>query len=357
MSETIGRLATRAAYGAIQLPRIAWYIGHGVAMRRLSTAAREREGGSRRQPARTSKPVPTQRRLFAEMAKLLERDVANVEAGIYPLPVDHDGPPARLLDASRLFFADLPEVHRRREDGRTNDVPGAGERPKRPRYYLQNFHFQSGGWMTEESARRYDTQVEVLFKGTANAMRRQALPALRDIVARRDQDGLRLLDVGCGTGRFLDCVKQAWPRLHVTGLDLSEAYAREARAHLQRWSRVALMVANAESISLPDASIDAVTSVFMFHELPPRVRRRVFSEFSRVLKPGGRLIVVDSLQLGDMPDYDGMLETFPQNFHEPYFSTYVKEDFSTLAREHGFSRAPDTAAFVSKVMVFDKILS
>ena len=32
---------------------------------------------------------------------------------------------------------------------------------KRPRYYLQNFHFQSGGWMTDDSASRYDTQVEV----------------------------------------------------------------------------------------------------------------------------------------------------------------------------------------------------
>ena len=30
-------------------------------------------------------------------------------------------------------------------------------RAKRPRYYLQNFHFQSGGWMTEDSAKRYDT--------------------------------------------------------------------------------------------------------------------------------------------------------------------------------------------------------
>jgi hypothetical protein len=43
-------------------------------------------------------------------------------------------------------------------------------RVTRPRYYLQNFHFQSGGWMTDDSAERYDTQVEVLLNGTANAM-------------------------------------------------------------------------------------------------------------------------------------------------------------------------------------------
>ena len=56
------------------------------------------------------------------------------------------------------------------------------------------------------------------------------------------------------------------------------------------------------SIPLPDESQDAVT----FHELPPKVRRIVLSEFARVLKPGRRLVLVDSLQHGDEPDYDGL---------------------------------------------------
>ena len=73
---------------------------------------------------------------------------------------------------------------------------------KRPSYYLQNFHFQSGGWMTDDLARRYDTQVEVLFNGTANATRRQALVPLHEVFAGRDQRRLRLLDVVCGTGAF-----------------------------------------------------------------------------------------------------------------------------------------------------------
>jgi 2-polyprenyl-3-methyl-5-hydroxy-6-metoxy-1,4-benzoquinol methylase len=171
------------------------------------------------------------------MAILLQQDLANIEAGLYPLPADHDGSLLTLLHRSRLFFENLPEIHRRRDRRAHNEVLTERTRGRRPRYYLQNFHFQSGGWMTDDSANRYDTQVEVLFNGTANATRRQALPQLHEVFAGRDQRKLRLLDIGCGTGRFLDFLKQVWPRLPALGLDMSEPYVRYAKRHLKRWSR------------------------------------------------------------------------------------------------------------------------
>jgi ubiquinone/menaquinone biosynthesis C-methylase UbiE len=354
MSSPLSRFAIRAAYGATQLPRIAWYVAHGMAMRRLSERARQRGGESRRPRAHTQAPLPDRGRLLADIASLLMLDLANVEAGIYPLPADHDGSVLNQLSRSRLFFQDLPDIHRRRESGGLNEVLTEATRGKRPSYYLQNFHFQSGGWMTHDSAQRYDTQVEVLFNGTANATRRQALPHLGELFAGRDQRKLRVLDAGCGTGRFLDSVKQVWPRISAVGVDLSEAYLAEARWHLARWSRIDLIVANAERIPALHESFNAVTSIFMFHELPPKVRRIVFHEFARILKPGGRLVLVDSLQHGDEPDYDGLLELFPQNFHEPYYSSYIKEDFGAMASACGLRHTRSTKAFVSKVMVFDK---
>jgi ubiquinone/menaquinone biosynthesis C-methylase UbiE len=354
MADPVPRLATRIAYGARQLPRLAWYVGHGVLMRRLSAAARRREGESTRPRGHTDAPVPDRRRIYADMARLLAQDLANVEAGIYPMPADHDGSLQTLLNRSRLFFDDLPEVHRRRENSGRREVRNEETRGKRPSYYLQNFHFQSGGWMTDESARRYDTQVEVLFKGTANATRRQALPPLHEVFTGRDQRRLRILDVACGTGRFLDFCKQAWPRLPALGLDMSEAYIAEAQRHLRRWRWINLIVANGEAMPVPNESQDAVTSIFMLHELPPKVRRNVFRELARVLKPGGRLVVVDSLQLGDAPDYDGMLQLFPQSYHEPYYAGYLKEDFGAIAAACGLTHTRDVNTFVSKVMVFDK---
>jgi ubiquinone/menaquinone biosynthesis C-methylase UbiE len=352
MADPVSQFATRIAYGARQLPRVAWYIGHGMVMRRLSQAVRARAGQRPQPQARVR--APDRRRLYADMAVLFQRDLANVEAGFYPLPADHDGTLPALLARSRLFFQDLPDVHRRRERRDTRQVLTEDTRGKRPNYYLQNFHFQSGGWLTPESAQRYDTQVEVLFNGSANATRRQALVPLHEVFAGRDQRRFKLLDVGCGTGRFLDSFKQAWPRLPALGVDLSEAYVAEAKRHLKRWCWINVMVANGEALPVRSESQDAVTNIFMLHELPPKVRRVVFGEFARVLKRGGRLIVIDSLQVGDEPDYDGMLELFPRSYHEPYYNSYLKEDFRDTAAACGLTHIRDVNAFVSKVMVFDK---
>ena len=75
----------------------------------------------------------------------------------------------------------------------------------------------------------------------------------------------------------------------------------------------------------------------MFHELPPKVRRIIIAECARVLKPGGRLVLVDSLQSGDQPDYEGLLDLFPQNYHEPYYASYATEDFGAIAKACGLN--------------------
>jgi ubiquinone/menaquinone biosynthesis C-methylase UbiE len=48
--------------------------------------------------------------------------------------------------------------------------------------------------------------------------------------------------------------------------------------------------------------VSTAISFFLFHELPPKVRRLAVRECARVLKPSGRLVLLDSLQRGDQPD-------------------------------------------------------
>jgi ubiquinone/menaquinone biosynthesis C-methylase UbiE len=323
-------------------------------LRELADAASQREQPKAQRRPHTHAPVPDRKHIYADMAKLFLQDLANVEAGIYPLPVDRDGSLLDLIRRSRRFFDDLPNIHRRRETRAHSEVLTETTRGTRPRYYLQNFHYQSGGWLTEKSAELYDTQVEVLFNGSANVIRRQALPPLHEVFAGRDQRKLKVIDIGCGTGRFIDAIKQVWPRLPVLGIDMSEAYLRHATRYLRRWSRVNLAAAKAESLPVADESQDALISIFLFHELPPSVRRAVLRECARVLKPGGRLVLVDSLQRGDRPDYDGLLELFPEGYHEPYYRSYLDEDFAALVARHGLVHVRNVNAFISKVMVFDK---
>ena len=108
MSTPLSRLVTRVAYGASQLPRVAWYVGHSLALRQLSDATRRQEGKKARHRPRTNLPVPDRNQIYGDMAALFMQDLANVEAGVYPLPVDHDGSLPTLLHRSRLFFEDLP---------------------------------------------------------------------------------------------------------------------------------------------------------------------------------------------------------------------------------------------------------
>ena len=147
-----------------------------------------------------------------------------------------------------------------------------------------------------------------------------------------------------------------WPRLPALGIDLSEAYVAEAIRHLKRWCWINVVVGKGEALPVKGESQDAVTSIFMFHELPPKVRRVIFREFARVLKRGGRLVLVDSLQIGDEPDYDGLLDLFPLAFHEPYYASYLREDLDRWWSP-GFTLGERLPAYFSKVLSYRRDLA
>jgi SAM-dependent methyltransferase len=151
-----------------------------------------------------------------------------------------------------------------------------------------------------------------------------------------------------GHWTILDFVKQSWPRLKVIGLDMSDAYVRHAKRYLRRWSRTSFIVGKADAIPLPDGSQDAVTSIFLFHELPPRLRRSAFRECARVLKPGGRLMVQDSLQRNDRPDYECLLQPSRKIIMNLSMQLHKGRFPCTL------THVKNVIAVVAKVMVFDK---
>jgi ubiquinone/menaquinone biosynthesis C-methylase UbiE len=351
----------RARYAAGAVARIAWYGGAGLAMRRYVRrieAAHPQPAAAPPRPKPTG-PVPDWPRLLRDIAALMRHDLEAAQAGLYPLPDDRDPDGVSgLLDRTRRFVADVPEVARRRREGAHQEVDEAlretGEASAYPRYYRQNFHFQSGGWLSDDSARIYDTQVETLFTGAAAAMRRHALRPMAEYLRRHDQRHALHIDLASGTGAVLRDVRRAFPRLRSLAVDLSEPYLIEGRRRRPGDGLTHPMVANAEALPLPDQGVDLVSLIYLFHELPPKARRSVAAEIARVLKPGGVAVLIDSLQIGDRPDYDGLLEWFPVQFHEPYFAGYVREDLPRLFSEAGLAVEANWTAFLSKVLVVRK---
>lgn len=332
----------KIAFNTTQTARIGWFFGQKLLAARIGRPVVLPD-------ALRGHRMPDRRRLLADLRALIEQDWSNIEAGYYAPPADALGSPVAEIRRALDFFADLGAVEERRHgapEARLLSDPPAG---RFPRYYLQKFHFQSDGYLSDASAARYDHQVEVLFGGGAAAMRRQALVPLKSALAGCAVG--HLLDVACGTGRFLREVKANYPRLHVTGLDLSPPYLDVARRELAPWSRVRLVEAAAEAMPFADAEFDVVTCIYLFHELPPGVRRSVVAEIRRVLKPGGTLIFVDSLQTGDEPDYDTTLDLFPLAFHEPYYASYLREDLDRLWSP-GFMPGECVPAYFSKVLSY-----
>lgn len=342
------------AHLAGQTLRTGWY----AALYRLTNrqVSRLGIGGPR---IKVSRPVPGLWRLLRDILKLQTKDAQNVREGLYPIPAEDYGSLGSHLEAVRQMFADLPHSSERRKEGRAVEAAALPEAEGLPPYYAQNFHFQSGGYLTPESARLYDVQVETLFMGSAAAMRRQAIGPIAEYIRGRDQRDLRLLDAACGSGRFLAQLAQAFPAMPMTGVDLSQAYLDEAARHLEDRRAITLEQANAEAMPFETASFDIVTCIFLYHELPHEVRRRVTAEISRILKPDGLFVFIDSLQWGDEPDYDGLLEAFPQRFHEPYYLDYLSDRLdgpSGLFAASSLSVTKSFLAFLSKAIVCRKAL-
>jgi ubiquinone/menaquinone biosynthesis C-methylase UbiE len=282
--------------------------------------------------------------------ELHARDLANVEAGLYPRELLFDIPVRRYMRALPRLLRDTPRVVRRKRAGDFHDIP-AVDKQRYPAYYRRTFHWQTDGYFSAHSAEVYELGVELLFRGTADVMRRQIIPPVtRFVRAAGRARPIRLLDIACGTGRTLHQIALAHPDLRFYGVDLSPAYVQLARKRLVDLAEIALAVENAEALPFADAAFDVATSVYLFHELPRNARRNVAREMFRVVRPGGLLVVEDSAQLTESPEIATALRSFPGEFHEPFYADYLQDDLAALLREVGFEIESTEPQFVAKVV-------
>jgi len=107
--------------------------------------------------------------------------------------------------------------------------------------------------------------------------------------------GDRLLDVGTGPGYLaLAASKLVAPGGTAIGIDASPEMIDRARMRAERaHSEAEYRVATAESLPFDDDAFDVVVSRLVLHHLPGDVKGQALAEMARVLRPGGRLLIVD----------------------------------------------------------------
>jgi ubiquinone/menaquinone biosynthesis C-methylase UbiE len=296
--------------------------------------------------------------LRRRLEALFDEDFRDAEAGLYPRELIETLPWREYAQAVPRLLADLPRTRARIARGDFRELPDDAAPGRYPHYYARNFHYQSDGYLGHTSAALYDLQVELLFGGTADAMRRRIIPPVVHLAHERNASAaqpLRVLDVACGTGHLLRMLGAALPtEAKLFGVDLSPHYIARAREVLPRDLDVSLVCDNAERLPFLDASFDAATSVYLLHEIPAEVRVRVLSEMARIVRPGGLVVVADSIQLHDAPELEREILAFPSRFHEPYYMSYVKDDLAARVSEAGLHVTSSKLAFLTKLVTAEK---
>jgi ubiquinone/menaquinone biosynthesis C-methylase UbiE len=137
-----------------------------------------------------------------------------------------------------------------------------------------------------------------------------------------------LLDVGCGGGQSAIRLKELYPHLTVTGIDLSEVMIAAARERAKR-SRadVQFQVADAQAIPFPDASFDVVFSFGSAKHWPDPLKG--LGECWRVLKPGGELLVADATSDATVEEVGNFysIAGFPRIFRYPIGQVLLRKMF------------------------------
>ena len=136
----------------------------------------------------------------------------------------------------------------------------------------------------------YDSLNHWLSLGVDKSWRRRSLRWIVDPSAPQ-----QILDIACGTGDYsIAIARRAHPGTVVTGVDLTEAMLQVMRSKVEKEGLVGRIVAeqgNAEALRFADNSFDRATIAFGIRNFEHR--EQALREILRVLKPGGRLVILE----------------------------------------------------------------
>ncbi|GAB1256484.1 hypothetical protein NBRC116494_09860 [Aurantivibrio plasticivorans] len=203
-----------------------------------------------------------------------------------------------------------------------------------PKYILQEFHRLPNGNYSKRITRGYITGFEHSMLGSMKVGRAE--------MAQQFVGCQSVLDVGCSGGRTARALRDVGVK-DVWGLDPSPYLLQHAAVDNPD---VNFVQGTAENTGFAAQRFDGITACFLFHEMPPRYIGQALAEFSRILKPGGKVCISEpapeQVELGIFAllrrygwrgAYYGLLAKF---VYEPFIMAWHKTSTAKFFNDHGF---------------------
>jgi ubiquinone/menaquinone biosynthesis C-methylase UbiE len=207
----------------------------------------------------------------------------------------------------------------------------------------------------------YSTQISLAYARGFEIVMLQRMRALRASMAEELRGGQALLDVGCGAGHLAEAMRGVGVA-DVWGLDPCPYALGVASA---RVPNVRFLQGLAEDTGFSDARFDGIGVCFVLHELPAAVLDRALTEFRRILRPGGRLVVAEPSPVHlrgswiEVVRHHGFLGAYfkalARLVFEPFLSDWLALDLEAALMRHGFRVASDRSGVPFRQVVAERV--
>ncbi len=202
------------------------------------------------------------------------------------------------------------------------------------------------GLDVSESIRRTKQGFEESFQADSfyNQQTRDEEQLNRLLDCLKVENGMKILDLGTGTGYLAFPIAERYPHAEVTGLDIVLQALNRNRQEAERRGRKNLQFISYGGLEFPFAgqSFDWVVSRYALHHFP--AINGTFQEISRVLKPGGRLLISDPAP--NDCDGDRFVDAYMQMKKDGHIRFYTKNEWIEIGKATGLAY---TGGFETKI--------